>query len=745
MKILKKLILLLLIVFIIISTLPIGYYFAVTKDVALSPEKLLLSENNLLIYDEEELLIDNVSSFTMKHKTDIRDIPKHTQLAFINVEDKRFYTHHGFDVRRIIKALLNNVKARSFKEGASTISQQLIKNTHLTQEKTMKRKLQEWKLTRALEKRYSKDEILEKYLNSIYFGHNCFGIYNAAEFYFGKTPSELDLADSAILAGLVKSPNYYSPFKNAENCALRKESVLNAMLRNASITPEEKQYAMEKPLPLPQRYPKRNLGYLTFVFDELSSLIERYNLPTNGKIEIFTGLDAHLQKKLEDLTQDLCDCDKTILCLNPKTGNYKACISSVGNIRRLPGSLIKPLLVYAPALEENIISPATPILDERINYNGYSPDNYDGKFNGYQSIRECVAKSLNVPAVKVLQTVGVKKATEYLTKLNLQIESEDQSLALALGGMKHGFTLRDIMAAYTTFLNEGVYQNCSFISQIKINDRLIYSRPKIKTRVFSQESAYLMTDLLRSCVKFGTAKKLRTLDFDIAAKTGTVGTKKGNTDAYALSYTTRDLVGIWLGNVDNIPISHTGGGEPCNYLLQINQALSEHYQLNNELIEPFFTPKTICRAKLDKSIYNVTHNILLADPQSPAEYTFEEIFKTENLPTKTSDFFSVPRILLPNIELEDNQVKISLCATTPNVYAYKIDRYDYTTHTTIYDGPFTSVIFDKSLEDNKNYLYTIIPYYKGNSGVALSLPAINTKKSLTREEQDIINQDWWRY
>ena len=223
MRIIKKILWLAILGALLLASIAAGYYLAMTKDAALDPEKLILSENNLLVYDCEGDFVENVSAFAIKQTAKIENIPLRTQLAFVNTEDKRFYEHDGFDVKRIAKAAWNNLKTCSFKEGASTISQQLIKNTHLSQEKTVKRKLQEWKLTRQLEKNYSKDEILEKYLNSIYFGHSCFGIRAATKFYFGKTPEELSLADSAILAGLVKSPNNYSPFKNAEKCRKRKQ------------------------------------------------------------------------------------------------------------------------------------------------------------------------------------------------------------------------------------------------------------------------------------------------------------------------------------------------------------------------------------------------------------------------------------------------------------------------------------------------------------------------------------------
>lgn len=745
MRIIKKLLWLAILGALLLASIAAGYYLAVTKDAVLDPQKLILSENNLLVYDSGGEFVENVSAIAIKQTAKIENIPLHTQLAFVHTEDKRFYKHDGFDVKRIAKAAWNNVKARSFKEGASTISQQLIKNTHLSQEKTVKRKLQEWKLTRQLEKNYSKDEILEKYLNSIYFGHSCFGIRAAAEFYFGKTPEELTLADSAILAGLVKSPNNYSPFKNPENCKRRKESVLNLMLKNGIISQEEKNEAMNAPLPQPFEQSKRNIGYLNFVFDELSAVAEERNLKLGGKIEIFTGLDADLQAELERISKEDTHSDKTMTVLDAETGNFKACVSTVGNIRRLPGSLIKPLLVYAPAIEENILVPATPILDEKVDYGGYAPENYDGKFNGYVSARECVSRSLNIPAVKVLQSLGVNKGAGYLEKLGLKVEENDRSLALALGGMKNGFTLKDMAVAYSALQKGGVLEDCGFIKEIRLNGISVYRRENRKTRVFSEESAYLMTDMLQTAAKTGTAKKLRTLPFDIAAKTGTVGTKNGNTDAYALSYTTKDLVAVWLGNADNTSIAHTGGGMPCNFLLNINEYLYKRYQDNKLSIPAFSVPKTVKKASLDKLSYYDTHTILVADDLAPAEYRFEEWFKSEALPTKKSDFFSNPSILPPTLELCNNKVSITFNKNSPTLYSYTIDRYDYATHTTVYQGEYIHTFSDTGIEADKNYIYTITPSYNGRNGKSITLPAISTKALPNQNNKEILEKDWWDF
>ena len=706
MKLFRKLIWLLFLLILLVGAFIIGYYHAVTKNAVLCPEKLLFSEKSVMLYDGNGTEIHGAAFQNFKQATKIEDIPQTVRQAFIDTEDKRFYKHNGFDLKRIIGASINNVKARSFKEGASTISQQLVKNTHLSQEKTLKRKLQESKLTRILEKKYSKDEILERYLNTIYFGHNCFGITAAANFYFGKTPSELTLSDGAILAGLVKSPNHYSPFKNPEKCQRRKACVLSLMQANGSIDENEKRAALNEPIPTERNHSTSN-DYARFVFDELTEIAEQNNLTIGGKIEIYTYFVPEIQENLEKLEVEITECDKSVFVLDNRTNGFKGCISSAGNIPRLPGSLIKPLLVYAPALEEDILSPATPILDEKINYNGYSPKNYDGTYHGYVSARECVEKSLNVPAVKVLESVGVSKATAYMRKLGLEIDREEESLALALGGMKNGFALKDITAAYSAFANQGIYRECAFISELKLNGVSVYKHKPKTTRVFSEDSAYLMTDILKGVTKRGTAKKLRTLPFEIAAKTGTVGTENGNTDAYALSYTANDCVSVWLGNANNDKISYTGGGVPCNILLTINEFLSSYYEQNGQSIPPFSTPKNIAKIELDKSSYYDRHIMLLADENAPAEYRFAEVFKKAQIPLNKSDFFSNPSILPPALSVNNNQVEIRFHTNVLPCYSYKILRVDYDTHTTktLYQGKPLEIFVDDTLDAGKTYAY----------------------------------------
>ncbi len=713
----------------------LGYYFAVTNSATLLPEKLRFNERTITLYDCEGVACHNLLDGRLKQNTSSKNLPVQVKQAFIDTEDKRFYSHRGYDIRRIVGATVHNLKAGRFKEGASTISQQLVKNTHLSQEKTIKRKLKEWKLTRHLERLYSKDEILERYLNTIYFGHGSFGITAAAEFYFGKAPSELSLNEAAILAGLVQSPNRYSPFKNPAACQRRKAIVLAAMAKNGSITKEEFAKALAEPVPLSS--PNKKSGYENFVFDELSTLADQNSFKIGGEVALYTYLDQSLQKRIEEVADGYTASDKTFLVLDGRSHGFKACVSTLGNCPRLPGSLLKPLLVYAPAIEEDILTPATPVLDEKINYGGYSPENFDGKYHGYVSARECMERSLNIPAVKILESLTLDKGVHYLNKLGLPVEKADESLALALGGMKEGYTLKALASAYFALQNGGIFDDCGFISCVKINGATVYKASDVAKRVFSEETAYLTTDMLKSTAECGTAKKLRTLPFEIAAKTGTVGTKKGNTDAYSLSYTNRDVAAVWLGNADNSEIACTGGGEPSNLLYQINQALFQEYQERGIKIEPFKPSAKVRRVELDKAAYYDTHTILLADELSPASARFLELFKNSAIPLNKSTSYSNPHILSPKLTIENSIVSIRFGKGCPDYYKYKIDRYDYATHTTVYDGEYLPLFIDDKLMKNKNYLYTVTPYFGDRTGEPVPLPVVTTKA------EKALPKEWW--
>ena len=707
------------------------YYFVVTADARLFPDKLALSDGCVTVLDAEGELIKEVSAVSERETIAFAKMPQYLPRAFVAVEDKNFFSHDGFDFRRIAKAAMKNLASLSFREGASTISQQLVKNTHLSGEKTIRRKLREFKLTRALERKYSKVEILELYLNSIYFGHNCFGIGNASRFYFGKAAEDVTPAESAMLAALVRSPNRYSPFRNAESCLARRNFVLKLMREQQFLSEREYTDALGEPLPDTPHKQTGGNAYLSRVFDELAELFPDAEAGDLRDVTVRTCFCPDLQRQLETLAAR-CDSDYCLLVRDNRTDGITALASSVGTPLRQPASLVKPLLVYAPALEEGLISPATPVLDEKTSFGEYSPSNYGGGYGGYMSARYALTHSVNVPAVKILNSLTCEKGARYLEKMGLHVCREDYSLALALGGMKRGFTLPALADAYATFAQAGEYAPSSAVREvIGADGKTLYRACPQKGRVFSEDVAYLMNDMLAEAARSGTAKKLNLLPFPVCAKTGTNGTANGNTDAYLVSYTSEDTVAVWLGNADNSPVAATGGGKPADLALEVNRAL-----YRTRAPEPLFSCDGVCEVELDAEEYEKNHRILLADPASPAALRIKELFRASCLPTAASDRFTRPTIQNPSVFVTNSSVCIELCQT--EYYEYIVKRENKGKTVEIYRGKYRSKIYDNSVNAGERYTYTIIPIYGEAQGSPVILPSVYIPR---KEAQEF--PDWW--
>lgn len=741
MKVVRNIFIIMLAFILVAAVACTAYYFIATADVRLQKEKLLPSDDYATVLDVYGKEAAEISFVNADKKVSVSELPEYTKTAFIASEDKKFYRHHGLDYARIVKAAMTNIGARSFKQGASTISQQLIKNTHLTNEKTFKRKLREIKLTRQLEKNYSKDEILELYLNTIYFGHNCYGIAGAADFYFSKSAQTLTPAESAMLAAIIRSPNNYSPFVNASKCLSARNSVLKRMFEQGYISEAEYESAKNEPLPVRAENSISSRSYLRGVSEELESLTEIYSpYRILRGAKIYTYLEPELQKYLENLSTDADRSGKSILIENNKTYGIAACYTSEGNIPRQPGSLIKPLAVYAPALEENIISACTPIADEKTDFDGYSPSNYKDAYHGYVSARRALAESMNVPAVKILSKLGIEKSETYLSAMGLKLEEEDKTLSLALGGISRGFTLRKIAAAYALFANEGVFAPSAFISKIvDCEGNILYQRNPIKTRVFSDDTVFIINDMLKEAVKSGTAKKLASFRFDLCAKTGTVGNEEGNTDAYAVSYTSEHTVGVWMGNADNAKTDITGGGLPCHYAMLINKFL-----YTDAPPAPFAASQNVQSASIDQISYEKYHEVLLADPKEPRSFTFEDIFRKSNLPAQTSDLFSSAKTEA-DISCRNNKVYIDICQA--EYFDICVKRKNNGQSKIIYEGK-NKQICDDDIKEKVKYIYSVTPYFTdkdGNKvyGSELILPEIYVKKFVQDSKEDRYGA-WWK-
>lgn len=738
MKILKKLFAAALLLTLVAAVTGFVYYYCVTADTALDTKKLAGAGNFIEIYDKNDAPVAEIGSIGEGKKVRISELPKTAKSAFVAAEDKKFYKHHGLDYARILKATIKNISARSFKQGASTISQQLIKNTHLTNEKTLKRKLKEIKLTRALEKKFTKDEILEMYLNTIYFGHNCYGIAGASDYYFSKPAQELTPAESAMLAAIIRSPNNYSPFVSAEKCLSVRNSVLKRMREQGYLNESEYENAVSAPLPEQNANNISSQTYLQCVTGELESLrLTDFPYSTVKGLKIYTYLDSSLQEYIENLSTGADRSGKSIVIEDNDTYGIVAYYTTEGNIKRQPGSLFKPLAVYAPAIEENQISPCTPIADERTTFGNYAPSNYKDEYHGYVSTRYALSHSLNIPAIKILSTLGIDNSKKYLDKMGLKVSEKDQNLALALGGTNDEYTLTDITAAYALFANGGNYSAPHFIRKIiDTSGNIIYEHLPKPKHVFSEDTAYLINDILKDAAKNGTAKKLASLHAEICAKTGTVGNDSGNTDAYTIAYTGSHSIGVWMGNADRTKTDITGGGLPCHYAMLIYKQL---YRTQEP--RPLPVSDNIEAVSLDRISYEKYHTVLAASPDQPRKYTFTELFRKCNIPTETSRFFSDMRITA-KISCIDNSIYIDLCEA--EYFNIIVKRVNNKNSKTIYDG-VAQTICDDTISPGIKYTYSITPYCMDESGKitygkTISLPSVLLRDNAAKQSD---YGKWW--
>lgn len=566
------------------------------------------------------------------------DLPDYVVNAFIDVEDKRFYKHNGYDLKRIIKAGIVNIFNKQKSQGASTISQQLIKNALLTNEKTYARKIKEIILAIKMEKQFTKKEIMEMYLNTIYFGSNAYGIENASKTYFNKSAKELNVNEACCLAGIIKSPAYYSPITNIENAIKRKNLVGKLLYENNNITQEE----YNKVISTGINIIKSNTHEQSYEQEAILEACKLLNISErqliNKKYQIKTFKDDNLNNELIKINNNITQIEnKTIDSVSIVVNKHGHVIAyyansnyNLHNVCRQPASILKPLAVYLPCITHNILSPATQVLDEEIKYNGYSPKNVDKKYHGYISCKDALASSLNVPAVKLLDCVGLSKSKEILTNLGINIPNCDKNLSLALGATKYGIKLMDLVSAYSTIANLGKYHQLSFVSEIlDNNNNVIYKHENFAEQVATAEDCFLLTDMLKETTKTGTAKRLESLNLQIASKTGTASTSNGNTDIYNVAYTSEHTIFNWIADIDNVylPENMLSSVEPT----EISKQICSYLYLNDKP-EDFAKPNNVIYAPY--SLIELEKNHVLIRPKQDELERFIEYdyFKIDNLP-----------------------------------------------------------------------------------------------------------------
>ena len=626
------------------------------------PANILGAQQSLILYDGENGEILRLHDKEDRVSIPLSDVPDLVQKAFISAEDARFYEHPGVDVIRIVGAAWADIKAGGYVQGASTISQQLIKLSHLTADKTISRKLEEAVLACQMETRYSKDEILEMYLNYVYFGGGYYGIEAAALGYFGVHAKDLSVAQGAMLAGILKSPSNYAPHLDFEASLARRDTVLSLMAEYGYLDDQGLADAKGETMVILHDGTASEEGRNYYVDAALQDAMEILQIDSetllSGGYRIYTAMDSAIQNQCEAIFQqdDLFpgDAQGAIVVQEAGTGLIRAMVGGRGaydtamafnratDIRRQPGSVIKPVIAYAPALEGYGYTAATMLLDEPTTFAEYSPRNFGNKYYGWVTLREAVTRSLNVPAVKVLSDIGVSAGKAFAQSCGIPFDPQDTSLTLALGGFTYGVSPLQIAGAYAAFASQGIYNTPTCIQRITDSTgKELYVYEPENRRVMSEQNAYILTSMLQSAIQEGTGHRLKDLDIPLAGKTGTVGEGEGNRDAWMACYSADYAAAVWIGYDTSqdgaLPQDATGGKYPALILEQLFQGL---YQ--DRAPKEFSMPSGVNAYKLDKRTLEMFHEPVLATALTPSSAIQTEVFVEGTQPTALSCYWVVP-------------------------------------------------------------------------------------------------------
>ncbi|MBQ7950734.1 MAG: PBP1A family penicillin-binding protein [Clostridia bacterium] len=509
-------------------------------------------------------------------------VPQYMKDAFISIEDERFLSHSGFDIKRTTKAVLEYFTKGSRAQGGSTITQQLIKNLTDNKKRTPIRKIQEIWLAYQLERELTKDQILELYMNTIYLAQGVNGVQTASRLYFDKDVSELTLAECASIAGITQYPSYYDPFLQPENNKAKQEVVLRKMLELEKITQEEHDQAVAEKLDFKKGNMQVKVSYQSYmaetvITDAIRLLVDKEGLSeTIAKKKIYSGgyqiistVDPSVQAAIDKVFKNPSNFPKSpyeeipqgaIVVMDPQTGHIKGMYGGIGEkpglyslnratgSTRQPGSCMKPIGVYAPALEAGLITPNTIYTDQKVTYGDWSPKNYYSGFRGDMTVQRAVELSVNTIPVQILEELGVDKSYRFLQdKLHItSLDESDKVLgALGLGGLTKGISVLEMTAAYASFANNGIYTEP--VSILEIRDSSGKSVIKVipeTTIAMSEKTAEQMHKMLLSVVENGTGTAAKISGVKTGGKTGTTDDDK---DRWFVGYTPNYVAAVWYG------------------------------------------------------------------------------------------------------------------------------------------------------------------------------------------------------
>ena len=666
----------------------------------LDPQKLTNLAQTGAIYDRDGNYLTTLVGKENRTVIDTASLPRHVVDAFLAAEDLRFYKHPGFDVTRILGAVVSNVRSGGFDQGASTITQQLVKLSHLSSQKTIARKLEEIWLSLQMERIYTKEQILDLYLNYIYFGQGAYGIQAAAQVTFGVDATSLSPAQAAALAAAIKAPSAYSIQDAPGSNRQRREYILSVMRDEGMLTPEQYDTAMLEEL-TPKKAAALQTAYGWFVDAVLDEAELQLDISAEmllaGGYRIDTTLDAAMQTTLDKQFQNASVFpanarDGTIVqaaaaAVDNATGAVRAIVGGrqyetrrglnrATHLRRQPGSALKPLAVYAPAIEYAGWTAASVILDEPTAFGTYKPRNAGNAYYGNVTLRAALKNSLNIPAVKVIEEIGVGTARRYLTNVGIELDNRDWNLSLALGSMTYGASPVQMAAAYSPFANGGTFHAPYFIEKITDRDgAVVYRHQDSGTRVLSAQNAYLLTDLMRTVIASGTGTRLNSAGVQVAGKTGTVNmVGGGNRDAWMNAYTPDLSVCVWMGYDDpddnhRLSNSVSGGTNPASLARNFLKAWYD-----GKKKPTFQNPGGFVTVTLDKKAIEQRGEPMLATSLTPDGYKIKEIFIKGTQPTKHSDVWQPPASASAFQVTHDGNGQPQLIITASEAAVYRIQR-----------------------------------------------------------------------
>jgi penicillin-binding protein 1A len=524
------------------------------------------------VYSDSNQLL---AEFFVENRTPVKlaDIPDVFLKALIATEDARFYSHRGLDYRGIGRAFARNIRAGKVLEGGSTLTQQLAKVLFLTPERSYLRKIKEMTLALKIEQRYTKQEILTLYLNQIYFGSGAYGIEAAAQAYFGKQAKDMNIAECALLAGIPRSPKYYSPFKSKESALARRRHVLNRLLTTASISPAQAEEANRTPLPEQPAIQQKEAAPAPYFVEYIRQKVEERfgsSILYSGGLNIYTSINDSLQGHAERAVlaglrnleakqarkqQGRPPLQASIVALDPATGHIRAMVGGrdfgasqfnrAWQALRQPGSAFKPI-IYAAALDRgysaaDLLSdtPLTVRIDSRKTW---TPENFTRTYQGDVTLRQALAQSLNVPTVRLLSKIGAEDIIRFARTLGIRSPLKPVP-PLALGSSD--VTLLELTSAYSVFANSGIRLDPVAILHITDSSgRTLFANDALPVQALRPETAYLVTNLLKGVIERGTGWKARELGRPAAGKTGTTNDYH---DAWFIGYTPTLVSGVWVG------------------------------------------------------------------------------------------------------------------------------------------------------------------------------------------------------